>query len=39
MGRLGPGYVTLSAMNPRPVYCMISGFGQIGPYRDEAGYN
>src|SRR5437016_5998755 len=34
MKRLGADYETVRALNPRIVYCSLSGFGQNGPYRD-----
>jgi crotonobetainyl-CoA:carnitine CoA-transferase CaiB-like acyl-CoA transferase len=34
MKRLGGDYETIRAVNPRVVYCSLSGFGQDGPYRD-----
>jgi formyl-CoA transferase len=37
--RLGVDYETLSAINPRLVYCSISGFGQTGPYASRGGYD
>lgn len=37
--RLGADYATLSALNPRLIYCSITGFGQDGPYRDAAGHD
>ncbi len=39
MDRLGIGYAALAEVNPRLIYCAISGFGQTGPYRNEAGYD
>jgi crotonobetainyl-CoA:carnitine CoA-transferase CaiB-like acyl-CoA transferase len=34
MKRLGGDYETLRALNPRLIYCSLSGYGQDGPYRD-----
>jgi len=39
MDRLGLGYRDLSAENPGLVYCSISGYGQVGPYRGVAAYD
>jgi crotonobetainyl-CoA:carnitine CoA-transferase CaiB-like acyl-CoA transferase len=37
--RLGVAYDDLSGINPRLVYGSISGFGQVGPYRDRPGFD
>lgn len=37
--RLGIDYDTVSRLNPRLVYCSISGFGQDGPYRLRSGHD
>ncbi|MFN8637485.1 MAG: CaiB/BaiF CoA-transferase family protein [Chloroflexota bacterium] len=37
MKRLGADYETLKALNPRLIYCSISGFGEGSPYADLAG--
>jgi formyl-CoA transferase len=37
--RLGIDYATLKPINPRLVYCSISGFGQTGPYATRPGFD
>ena len=37
--RLGVDYDTLATVNPRLIYCSISGFGQTGPYATRGGYD
>ncbi|MEY4490627.1 MAG: hypothetical protein RLY41_433, partial [Pseudomonadota bacterium] len=39
MARYGLDYPTLSKLNPKLVYCSVTGFGQTGPYRERAGYD
>jgi formyl-CoA transferase len=39
MDRLGFGYAALSAVNPRLVYCSVSGFGESGPEASRPGYD
>jgi crotonobetainyl-CoA:carnitine CoA-transferase CaiB-like acyl-CoA transferase len=39
MQRLAIDYATVSARNPRIVYCSISAFGQDGPYRDRPAHD
>jgi crotonobetainyl-CoA:carnitine CoA-transferase CaiB-like acyl-CoA transferase len=39
MDRLGVGYKDLEKVNPRLIYCSLTGFGQDGPYRDLAGHD
>jgi len=39
MGRYGLDYEKLQGLNPKIIYCSISGFGQRGPYRDLPGYD
>lgn len=39
MKGLGLDYPTLAKLNPRLIYCSISGFGQTGPMSDQGGYD
>jgi crotonobetainyl-CoA:carnitine CoA-transferase CaiB-like acyl-CoA transferase len=39
LGRFGLGYEDLKAVNPRLIYCSVTGFGQTGPRRDQAAYD
>ena len=39
LARFGLDWETLSAANPRLVYCSVTGFGQDGPYAHRAGYD
>lgn len=39
MERMGFGYETLKELNPRLIYCAISGFGRAGPYADRGGFD
>ena len=39
MDKLGVGYATIAAVNPKIAYCSISGYGQDGPYKDLAGHD
>ena len=39
MARYGLDYASLKVLNPRLVYCSITGFGQNGPYAERAGYD
>ncbi len=39
MDRLGLGYNALAGINPRLIYCAISGFGQDGPMREAPAYD
>lgn len=39
MKRLGLDYDSLAALNPRLIYCSITGYGQTGEYRNKAGHD
>jgi crotonobetainyl-CoA:carnitine CoA-transferase CaiB-like acyl-CoA transferase len=39
MDRLGLGYEALSAVNPKLIYCAISGYGQTGPLKDNPSFD
>jgi crotonobetainyl-CoA:carnitine CoA-transferase CaiB-like acyl-CoA transferase len=38
-GRLGIGYDDLAVVNPRLIYCSLTGYGQTGPYRTRPGHD
>lgn len=39
LAKYGLDYESLSALNPRLIYCSITGFGQTGPYAERPGYD
>jgi alpha-methylacyl-CoA racemase len=39
MQRLGLGYEQLHEINPKLIYCSVTGYGQTGPYRNRAGHD
>jgi crotonobetainyl-CoA:carnitine CoA-transferase CaiB-like acyl-CoA transferase len=39
LAKYGLDYESLAALNPRLIYCSITGFGQTGPYAQRAGYD
>ncbi|MGE5417699.1 MAG: CaiB/BaiF CoA transferase family protein [Acidobacteriota bacterium] len=39
MDKLGVGYNELHQINPRLIYCSLTGYGSSGPYRDHAGHD
>jgi crotonobetainyl-CoA:carnitine CoA-transferase CaiB-like acyl-CoA transferase len=39
LARYGLGYEELKAINPRLIYCSLTGFGQTGPYSNRSGYD
>jgi crotonobetainyl-CoA:carnitine CoA-transferase CaiB-like acyl-CoA transferase len=39
LDRYGLGYAQLKALNPRLIYCSVTGFGHTGPWRERPGYD
>ncbi len=39
LAKYGLDYASLAGLNPKLIYCSITGFGQTGPYRERAGYD
>jgi len=39
LAKFGLDYASLRQVNPRLIYCSITGFGQTGPYRNRSGYD
>jgi crotonobetainyl-CoA:carnitine CoA-transferase CaiB-like acyl-CoA transferase len=39
LARYGLGYDDIRSVNPRLIYCSVTGFGQTGPYRERPGYD
>jgi hypothetical protein len=39
LARYGLGYDDLKKLNPRLIYCSVTGFGQTGPYKEHPGYD
>ena len=39
LAHYGLDYASLQALNPRLIYCSVTGFGQTGPYAERAGYD
>jgi len=39
LARYGLGYEDLKKVNPKLIYCSVTGFGQTGPYKERPGYD
>jgi crotonobetainyl-CoA:carnitine CoA-transferase CaiB-like acyl-CoA transferase len=39
LAKYGLDYASIAAINPRIVYCSVTGFGQDGPYANRGGYD